>query len=672
MPSTLKRILIGRPLSNAEAEHQRISKTVGLAVFSSDAISSTAYATQEVMLVLIIAGGMAATKYLLPLAILVGVLLVIVINSYRQTIAAYPHGGGAYQVSRDNLGTMPSLVAGASLLTDYILTVAVSVSAGVAAIISAFPGASRYRVLLCLVFIGLLMVGNLRGLKESGAIFAAPTYLYIVMLGILLVMGYVQLWRGSLPELAHHTASLKELGAPLGGTGAVGVLILFKAFASGAVALTGVEAISDGAGVFREPTSKNASRTLMMMGAILGTAFLGLTILAHHVAATPSENGETILSILGRTIYGGKGVPYYVLQIATMTILVLAANTAYADFPRLANFVASDGFLPRQFANRGDRLVYSNGILILSGAAALLLVVFGGTTSALIPLYAVGVFTGFTLSQFGMFRRHRRVRQPKWRLSAAMSLLGAITTFTVLLVVLIGKFRDGAWIPAALIPILVLALRGVKHHYDGVGRQLSVDPAPEAPALRVGIVVLVGSVNRSALMALRFARSIRSHDIVAISVAIDDEHADRLRQQWRDFGLSVPLEVLESPYRDLTPVVLDYLDELERRWGHDYIQVIVPEAVVPHWWQGIFHNQSALALKLRLLNRRDTVVTSVPYHLSEDPAEDTRAQRRRSGATLTEAQAAQTGEPYATNVGPATVAASSEPAVSPSPPPRSG
>jgi hypothetical protein len=453
----------------------------------------------------------------------------------------------------------------------------------------------------------------------------------------------------------------------------LGLFLILRAFSQGAVALTGVEAISDGAGVFREPTSRNASRTLIMMGTILGTAFLGLTILAHHVAATPSEKGETILSILGRTIYGGKGAPYYVLQIATMTILVLAANTAYADFPRLANFVASDGFLPRQFANRGDRLVYSNGILILSGAACLLIVVFGGTTSALIPLYAVGVFTGFTLSQFGMFRRHRRVRQPKWHLSAAMSLLGAITTFAVLLVVLIGKFRDGAWIPAALIPILVLALRGVKHHDDGVGRQLAVDAAPEAPALRVGIVVLVGSVNRSALMALRFARSIKSHDIVAISVAIDDEHADRLRQQWRDFGLSVPLEVLESPYRDLTPVVLDYLDELERRWGHDYIQVIVPEAVVPHWWQGIFHNQSALALKLRLLNRRDTVVTSVPYHLSEDPAEDSRIQRRRSGATLAEAQAAaQAGEPYATNVGSAGVEASPEPAVSPSSPPRSG
>jgi hypothetical protein len=322
-----------------------------------------------------------------------------------------------------------------------------------------------------------------------------------------------------------------------------------------------------------------------------------------------------------------------------MAILILAANTAYADFPRLAAIVGSDGYLPRQFAARGDRLVFSNGILILAGAASLLLIAFDGDVTALIPLYAVGVFTSFTLSQIGMVRHHLKERQPKWQLSVVNSAAGAAATFVVASVVIVSKFKIGAWIIVILIPLIVVMFKAVKRHYVGVGRQLRVDPAPEAPPLQHGVVVLVGSVNRSALMALRYARSLHADDMVAISVAIDDDHTEALRRQWDEFGISVPLEILDSPFRDLTHIVLDYLDELDRRWAFDYIAVVIPEAVVPHWWQGIFHNQSALALKLRLLNRRDTVVINVPYHLSDDPEAEARVERRRSGATLVEAEA---------------------------------
>ncbi len=617
--SAWKRVLVGRPIATDEADHQRLSKRVGLAVFSSDAISSTAYASGEVMLVLVGVGGMAAASHLVPIAILVIVLLALVANSYRETIHAYPDGGGSYIVSRENLGQTPALIAGASLLIDYVLTVAVSVAAGTLAITSAFPGLRDYKLWFALGFVAILTIGNLRGVKESGRVFAVPTYVYIVMMAAFIGYGlYRHFGPGTLPVLSSADALPTEeiehhFGPYVGG---VSAFIFARAFASGAVALSGVEAISNGIPAFRKPTSKNAAITLGWMAVILGAGFLGISYIAARMRPMPSES-ESVISIMGRSLFGDGSVPYYVLQFATFAILILAANTAFADFPRLAAIISRDGFLPRQFSNRGDRLVFSNGIIILSGLAGILLVAFKADVTLLIPLYAVGVFTSFTLSQAGMVRHHLKARQPKWQLSLVASGLGALATLVVTLVVVISKFTIGAWIIVVAIPIVVFAFRSVSKHYSSVAAQLAVEPGPEAPPLRHGMVVLIGGINRSALMALRYARSVHADNLVAVTVAIDEDHAELIRADWDRYNLTVPLEVIESPYRDLTGVVLHHLDELEGRWGHDYLSVIIPQMVPEHWWQGIFHNQSATALRLRLLNRRDTVLVSVPYHVYE-------------------------------------------------------
>ena len=460
MASTLKRMLIGRPLATDEADHQRISKTIGLAVFSSDAISSTAYATGEVMLVLVGAAGLYKqaglgvedTPALLPaIAILVVVLLAIVANSYRQTIHAYPDGGGAYIVSRENLGELPSLVAGGSLLVDYVLTVAVSIAAGVLAMYSAFPGLKDYRVEICLFFVLLLTVANLRGVKESGTFFAVPTYAYMVAMAMFIVWGLVSKATGNLHPMKVDLEALAEVRENFKVSDTfvpVSAYIFARAFSSGAVALSGVEAISNGIPAFRKPTSKNAATTLVWMSLILGSGFLGISMIATWMKPTPSEH-ESLISIMGEQLMG-RGVPYYFLQFATMAILILAANTAYADFPRLAAILGKDGYLPRQFAARGDRLVFSNGVLILAVMASVLLVVFQGDVSKLIPLYAVGVFTSFTLSQTGMVRHHLKEKAKGWRLSMAFSIVGAIATGIVMIVVIVSKFLIGAWIIVVL------------------------------------------------------------------------------------------------------------------------------------------------------------------------------------------------------------------------------
>ncbi|UDY37301.1 APC family permease [Dermatobacter hominis] len=629
MASTLKRVLIGRPLASDEADHQRISKTIGLAVFSSDAISSTAYATGEILIVLVGAAGMVqangepTTNLLKPIAVLVVILLALVANSYRETIHAYPDGGGAYVVARENLGETPSLVAGASLLVDYVLTVAVSIAAGVLALYSFIPSLERFRVELCLLFLIILTVGNLRGVKESGKVFSVPTYLYIGMLLLFIGWAGVQHFRGNLhvfdPTTAEAATSIKliqeEHGPFIGG---VSLYIFARAFASGAVALSGVEAISNGIPAFRKPTSKNAAATLGWMAVILGSTFFMISIIASWMQVVPDES-RSALAIMGERVFGDTNPLFYVLQIATMAILILAANTAFADFPRLAAIIGKDGYLPRQFANRGDRLVFSNGILILAGAAAVLLIVFNGNVTLLIPLYAVGVFTSFTISQTGMVRHHFKERQKGWKLSMVNSTLGAIATFIVAAVVIISKFTIGAWIIVVLIPCIVVAFRGVRSHYNHVARSLRVPADFRAPETvpRHGVVVLVGGVNQSSLAAIRYARSVGSEDVVAVTVAIDEEEAARVRDAWGRFGLAIPLEIIESPFRDLTHTVVDYLDELDARWDHDYLTVVIPEFVLPHWWQGVFHNQSALALKLALKFRKDTVVVNVPFLLPE-------------------------------------------------------
>jgi amino acid transporter len=620
MASILKRMLVGRPLASADEHHTRLIKVVALAVFASDAISSTAYATEEILHVLVPVAATEAVNYLIPISIVVMVLLVVVSFSYRQTIFAYPSGGGSYIVSKDNLGETPALVAGSSLLVDYVLTVAVSISAGVAAITSAVEDLRPYRVELCVVFIAILALANLRGLKESGTVFAIPTYVYILALGALIVWGFIQIFGGDLGPLPVGEAEVERLDEftdgkySAGALGGVTLFLLMRAFSSGAVALTGIEAISNGVPAFKRPESKNAAKTLVAMSTILGVYFFCVAVLAHRIEPTLSED-ETILSILGGAVFGEGSVMYYVLQISTMAILTLAANTAFADFPRIASILARDGYLPRQLHNRGDRLVFSNGIIALALVSGLLVFAFGGLTTALIPLYAVGVFCGFTLSQFGMVKHHQRLREPKWKRSAAINGIGAIATGVVLLVVVVSKFTIGAWVPVVLIPLIVVVLKAVKRHYDRVSAALAV-PVDYRPRRHTHtVVVLVGTVHRATLAALTYAKSLAPDRLVALTVVSEPEEAEAIQRQWDEFGIGIPLRVLSSPYRELSAPVIGELDELDAEHENDIITVILPEFVLTKWWEQLLHNQSALLLKARLLFRRNTVVVSVPYHI---------------------------------------------------------
>jgi amino acid transporter len=620
--STLKRLLVGKPLPSSDEGHQRLGKLVALAVFASDAISSTAYATEELLLQLVPLAGQAALEYLIPIAIIVVVLLVIVISSYRQTLYAYPQGGGSYIVSRDNLGKTPSLVAGASLLVDYTLTVSVSVSAGVAAITSAFPELRDQRVPLCLAFLVLLVALNLRGVKESGRLFAVPTYVYLLTLGGLLVLGLARSYLGDLPALPPNEESLNELthgGALLTG---ITAMALMRAFSSGAVALSGIEAISNGVPAFRKPEARNASTTLVTMGVILASFFFGISVLAHRLQPTVEEGGETLLSIMAGAVFGGDSLLYFALQAATAAILILAANTAFNAFPSLSSILARDGYLPRQLYNRGDRLVFSNGILLLAAAAGLLIVVFGGVTTALIPLYAVGVFTGFTLSQSGMVRHHLRVRERGWQRNTAVNAIGAVATFIVLAVVVISKFTIGAWIPAIVIPVIVFLLRAIHRHYERVAALLRVPEGYRPLPHTHTVVVLVGTIHQGVLAALTYARSLAPDRLIALSVVSSPEESEDIVEQWDRHHLhDVELQRRYSPYRELTQPVLKYLDELDAAYENDIITVVVPEFVLGRWWEQFLHNQSALMLKGRLLFRRNTVVTSVPFHLTAPPVE---------------------------------------------------
>jgi amino acid transporter len=622
----VKRVLVGRPLSTAEAEHQRLPKLLALATFSSDPISSTAYATEEILFVTAVGGSSLALglSKLIPMAVAVALLLVVVVASYRQTIFAYPSGGGAYIVSRENLGEYPSLVAAASLLVDYVLTVAVSISAGVAAILSldAFRGLESQRVGVCLFFVALLTAANLRGLKESGKLFAAPTYVYITVLTLMVGVGLSREFFGHLgtvpfdPERAENVAKAG---------GSLSLFLVLRGFSSGAVALSGVEAISNGIPAFRRPESKNAATTLTVMAAILGTLFLGVSILARHLAPYPTHD-ETVISQMGRAVFG-TGPLHTVLQFATAGILVLAANTAYVDFPRLASIVAADDYLPRQFANRGDRLVFSNGILFLAAAASVLLVAFGGLTTLLIPLYAVGVFTSFTLSQSGMVRHHLRRRERGWRRGVAINGVGAVATFVVLLIVAITKFAVGAWLPIVVVPLIILLFVSIKRHYRRLEETLEITPDEARPeSVDHTVVVLVARVHRGVVKALHYARSLRPNHLTALHVYDDDHSRQRIERQWEAFGFDIPLEIVHSPYRELTPAVERFLDELDARWPGETVTIVIPEFVTGRLLSPtqLLHNQSAAALKLALLFRKDTVVTSVPYHVDDAASRDLR------------------------------------------------
>lgn len=602
----LRQILFGRPLATAALPHERLTKVKALAVFASDALSSSAYATEEILLVLVAAGTMAL-HLTIPVAAAIAMLLTIVVMSYRQTIRAYPQGGGSYIVTKDNLGTTPSLVAAASLLTDYVLTVAVSISAGVAALTSAVPALHDHRVLLATMFIALIMIINLRGVRESGTIFAAPTYLFLIAAMAMLVAGGVRLVTGAGP------ASSVD-AVPIEGGEALTIFLILRAFASGCAALTGTEAISDGVPAFKTPEWRNASTTLTWMAVILGVLFLGITVLANGFHIVPTE-GETVVSQVARAAFGTSPI-YYLMQMATMLILVLAANTSFSDFPRLSYFLARDRFMPHQFQFRGDRLAFSTGIVVLAALAIALVVIFQAETHALIPLYAIGVFISFTLSQASMVRRWWVKREQGWRRSMVVNGVGATTTGIVALVVAITKFPYGAWIILVLIPVLVFLLMGINRHYQAVRDQLTLErfDQPLSRQRAPYLVVPIDDLHRGTLQALSYARSI-SPNVVAVSVTDDMEAATRLRRRWERWGGEVPLVILESPYRSLIGPLLAYIDALHAEHPDGPITVVLPEFVPRRWWELLLHNQSALRIKAALFFRPNTVVVDVPFHL---------------------------------------------------------
>ena len=609
----LKGILIGKPIETHLDAHHRLKKRVALPVFASDAISSTAYATEEILIVFLTmaAIGLAAFDNLVPIAIMVVILLAIVVNSYRQTINAYPHGGGSYIVAKDNLGKYPSLVSGSAMLVDYILTVAVSVSGGVAAIVSAFNDLAPYRVWLCVAFIALITFANLRGIRESGALFAPPTYLYIISLAALILVGLYRVYFQDLGPISHTGEVEREL---LEGQKALTLFYFLKAFSSGAVALTGIEAIADGVPAFEKPEPKNANRTLIMMAVILGTSFFGLSVLAKHLEPLKDHEGrikDTVLAQLAEQVYGGRNIFFFVTQFATFGILILAANTAYADFPRLSSVIAKDSFLPRQFTNRGDRLVFSNGVIFLGIAASGLVIAFGGIVNALIPLYAVGVFTGFTISQTGMLVRLLRLKEKQWPIKAFFTGVGAFTTFAVAMAVVIVKFTDGAWIPAVVIPSMILFFTSVNRHYVRVKQFLAVADQVVPPFRTHFVVVLVGSVNAGVVQAVKYAQSLRPDRLLALSVVGSDAEGAELDRVWRQSFADVELITPIDDFRNLTDKVLEEVERLDGLQPDDLITVVIPEFVTSIRSQWL-HNQSALAIKARLLFRPNTVVTSVP------------------------------------------------------------
>jgi amino acid transporter len=619
--------LVGRPLPTADAPHQAIGKAVGLAVFASDALSSTAYATQEILLVLALSGA-AAFHHAFPISVAIVILLTIVTISYEQTIHAYPGGGGAYIVARDNLGELPAQIAGAALLTDYILTVAVSVSSGVAQLASAYTSLFAHRVAISVVLVLVIMVINLRGVKESGRIFAVPTYFFVAAMVFTLGTAFFRYMTGTLGHVLNPP--------PLDVRPAQGVtlFLLLHAFANGTTALTGVEAISNGIPAFKEPRSHNAGVTLIWMSVILGTLFLGISYLAVPIGAVPSE-AETVISQLARTAFSGRGLPYLAMIGATTMILVMAANTAYADFPRLSALQAGDGFLPRQLTYRGSRLVYSRGIIVLAMVACVLIAIFHASVSQLIPLYAIGVFLSFTLSQAGMTRRWWKIghlapgievhergsvlrHDPRWRLKMVANGVGAVLTAVVAVVFGVTKFQEGAWIIIILVPALVAVFFAIHRHYKELAVELSLEDYGAAPrVLRHRVIIPISGVHRGTVEALRYANAL-SDDITAVFVSVDAADSAKIERKWGLWGNGVRLVVLDSPYRLLLEPLLDYVKKIAAlRQPNETVTIVVPQFVPRKWWHQLLHAQTAVLLRLALVNHAGIVITSVPYRISE-------------------------------------------------------
>jgi amino acid transporter len=626
-PRSLSHWFIGRPLQTADAPHQTIGKVIGLAVFASDALSSTAYATQEILGVLTVAGSMAY-DYVFPIAIAIVALLTIVTISYQQTIHAYPGGGGAYIVSRDNLGEMPAQIAGSALLTDYILTVAVSISSGVAQIVSAYSVLDPYRVHMGVAAVILIMLLNLRGVKESGTVIALPTFFFVAMMFLTVGIGLFRSLTGTLgvvvdpPEL--HIVGLLSTITPF---------LLLHAFANGTTALTGVEAISNGITAFKEPRSRNAAITLIWMAIILGSLFLGISYLTAHIQGVYSHD-ETIISQLARTVYNGRGLPYLAAIGATTVILIMAANTAFAGFPRLGALAAEDRFLPRQLTFRGSRLVYSNGIVTLAIIASLLIIVFRARVDLLIPLYAIGVFMSFTLSQVGMARRWWKIGQLEegkeivepgsvlrydkgWRIKMLINSFGALCTAIVMVIFAVTKFREGAWVVLIIIPALVKLFFTIHHHYKDLAAHLTLDKFSGLPARRTRhrVIMPISGIHQGTLEGLRYAKLL-SDDVTAIHVSIEPDETEKIRRKWIAWGEGTRLIILDSPFRLFIEPLLEYIEEILRnRQPNETITIVVPQFIPSRRWHNALHMRTADFLRQELLSRPGVVVTDVPYHV---------------------------------------------------------
>ena len=622
--------LLGRPLANEEEAGERLSKRLALPIFSSDAISSSAYATEEILRVLVV-GGAAAFLLSVEVAAAIAVMLAVVAISYRQVCRAFPNGGGAYAVARQELSPLLGLVAAAALLIDYVMTVAVSTSSAVEQLISINPVINDFRVELAVVAITLITIANLRGLRESGNIFAIPTYLFAVLALGIVAIGAFHIFTGQATNLPPHPEAV-----PMG-TETIGIFLVLRAFASGSVALTGVEAVANGVPAFKPPEAKNAANTLVIMAVLLAILFIGITIVADAYQIVPSvegSGGPTVIALVAQTAFGNDSPLYYTFQIATALILFLAANTSYNAFPRLAALLAADGYMPRQFSFRGDRLAFSWGIILLSAVAVTLLVAFGGVTTLLIPLYSVGVFVCFTLSQGGMVLHWLRHKESGWRRRLTINAFGAVLTGVVLVIVTSVKFTSGAYLVVILIPVLVGMMLFIHRQYSASARQLAIrdDFVAAAPNREERAIVPVPGLNRAVIRAVNVARSI-TPQVIAVYISEDAEATAEMREKWERHVPGVDLVVVESPYRALAGPLAAYLEVLDRAWPPDkpapITFVVVPEYVARHWWERILYNQSARHLRTMLLGRPHTVVVDVPYrrddHVRDDGPADTAA-----------------------------------------------
>lgn len=605
MVNRLKRLLIGRPMKSAEIEGEKLSKLKALAVLSSDALSSVAYGTEQILIVLM-AVGFAAVWYSIPISLAVLGLLLILILSYRQTIFSYPTGGGAYIVAKDNLGISTGLLAGGSLLVDYILTVAVSTSAGTDAITSAFPSLHDHRVLIALGMILVLTIINLRGITESASMLAMPVYLFVIAIFVLIISGIIKYAAGGI-----HAAA-PEMGAAVSN---ISLFLLLKAFSSGCSALTGVEAMSNAIPNFKQPAERNAAATLIMMGTILGAMFIGISLLAYWYGVIPNEK-ETVVSQIANATFG-RGFIYYIIQGVTALILFLAANTAYAAFPLLAYMLAKDKYMPNIFMARGDRLGFSNGIIILGVLSALLVIAFHGNTENLIPLYAVGVFIPFTLSQLGMMIRWLKLKPKGWLLRFVINTIGMLTTLTITMIFIITKFSH-VWMVFIFLPIVIFLFFGIHRHYRNIADQLRINMTRDKPVIKGStIVVPIAGITRVVNHSLSYAKSL-TDNVVAVYVGFDDDDIERMEKKWEEWNPGVRLIVLRSSYRSIIRPLMRFIDTIEWRTAEtDHITILIPQFITKHWWHYFLHNQTGLMLRAYLFAQKDVVIATVPYHLQK-------------------------------------------------------